>query len=637
MDPLVENFEELKITSSTKTGLIFDEQMLLHSPAPKKHYENPVRLSSILSHLNAKSLLKNPNLDFIEHVNPALDTCIVACHPSNYIEYVAEMFPPECEKKSIFIFDSYYNKYTNLSARIAVSSINCCVDKVMKNEWKNAYALIRPPGHHSGTHTTINGFCIFNNVAIAVKYAQRIYNVKKILIFDWDIHHGDGTQSIFYKDPSVLFASIHRYENGSFYPNNGSSDKIGEGEGKGFNINLGWNAGEDEVANNEYIYAFERVCMPIFKEFNPELIFVSCGFDSCKGDPLGDIELTPDGYTYMLRRLQGLANGKVILALEGGYNMKCLTICSETVLRVLMNEEIPLVCSENKLNMGEMLRNCKPNQVALEAVDTVIKNIKEFWGEALAKVEGKQLEENAKIMNFLNFERNKKNCFVKGEKFFKKLNENEKEFYLKKEKNIEKFICKYDGIDKIEGVEYLKLENLFHGKWDGLSFLEVKLGQITSFSDENKEKMVKRDEKDEKSSSKNLGFRVSNARIMKKNQEITKIKKGESYLKMKKKDEIENLLKCFILNENGNELEQKEAGKYFIENLENLVICLKNNANEESLKSSSLLLLLNYEQKLWDLKVVDFKNYGKLEKDLKDENVIVGVENLCGIFKHFLG
>ena len=623
MDPLEENFKELKISGYAKTGLVYNEQMLLHSPAPKKHYENPSRLEAIMSHLNAKSLINHPNLDFVEHINPALDSCIMACHPPNYIEYVAEMFPAESEKKSIFIFDSYFNKHTNLSARIAISSVNLCVDKVLKNEWKNAYALIRPPGHHSGHHTTINGFCVFNNVAIATKYAQRLYNVKKILIFDWDIHHGDGTEHIFYKDPSVLYASIHRYENGHFYPNHGSSDRIGEGEGKGYNINIGWDVGEETVTNDDYIYVFERILMPIFREFEPELVFVSAGFDSCKGDPLGDIDLGQEGFAYMLRKLQELAKGRIILALEGGYNTKSISLCSETVIRILLGESFPLECFEVMVKMDELLDRCKPCEISLKAAEIALNSIRENWSNVLDTKELKDLQENMELNSFFALQR-KKNVLIRGETFFKKSTETEKYFYTQPNNCFEGFLCNFHGIETLYGVEYLKLGNLFHGKWNKISFLEMKLGKRTFRPDDhNEEKIAARLKKDETSTSSFYGFRITNGVILGKNNEKKIVKKGECYSKLAKIENNLKLIKEFILNQTDDKEKIKKAVEYFIQKLENLRECGK----IKSFVSNSLIFLLDLGEMKWDLKIVDFSCKQKDENE-ESKHLFQGIENL---------
>ena len=155
------------------------------------------------------------------------------------------MWMEGCEKPQLYYVDSYYNKHTADAAKRAAQGGIASVDKVMSREWKHALGIVRPPGHHSGEKTRINGFCVFNTVAIAAKYAQKKYGVKKICILDWDVHHGDGTQHIFYEDDSVLFISLHRYDNAKFYPHtsNGHPQNTGKDKGKGYNINIAWNLG----------------------------------------------------------------------------------------------------------------------------------------------------------------------------------------------------------------------------------------------------------------------------------------------------------------------------------------------------------------------------------------------------------
>jgi acetoin utilization deacetylase AcuC-like enzyme len=185
-----------------------------------------------------------------------------------------------------------------------------------------------------------------------------------VVIFDWDVHHGDSTQKIFYSDSSVLYISLHKYESGYFYPgNSGDLDNAGVSDGVGYNINVPWNvyanshlfssdiSERENVGDNEYIYAFERVLLPCMKQFNPDLVLVSAGFDSCRGDPLGGIDVTQDGYSYMLRRMMELAEGKVIVALEGGYNLQSISIASESVVRTLLRESDPLSISSTKKSL----------------------------------------------------------------------------------------------------------------------------------------------------------------------------------------------------------------------------------------------------------------------------------------------
>jgi len=169
--------------------------------------------------------------------------------------------------------------------------------------------------------------------------AQKELGVKKVVIFDWDIHVGDGTANVFYDDPSVLYISIHRFDLGKFYPGPaGKHERIGEGAGRGYNVHFPFNvqpSQKDLIGDRDYIYACEQVFFPIIKEFNPDLMIISAGFDSALGDPLGGIGVTPTGYAYMTQGLRNLCK-KTAVVLEGGYDLEALEKSSEAVIRTLM-------------------------------------------------------------------------------------------------------------------------------------------------------------------------------------------------------------------------------------------------------------------------------------------------------------
>ncbi|KAM3575606.1 hypothetical protein VYU27_002477 [Nannochloropsis oceanica] len=205
---------------------------------------------------------------------------------------------------------------------------------------RNGLALIRPPGHHAEAHHA-RGFCLLNNVAIAAQFARQRLGVSKILICDWDVHHGQGTQQMFWKDKSVLYFSVHRYDNGSFFPGTGSPKGVGEGEGEGYTINVAWNEGG--MGDREYREVWRRVLLPVARAFEPELILVSAGFDGAKGDGMGGCEVTgKGGFGWMTQRLVReveSAQGRVVLALEGGYKLSVLGECVEACLGGLMEKE----------------------------------------------------------------------------------------------------------------------------------------------------------------------------------------------------------------------------------------------------------------------------------------------------------
>lgn len=215
------------------------------------------------------------------------------------------------------------------------------------------------------------GFCFFNNVALA---AQTLLNkglASRILIVDWDIHHGNGTQHIFANDPNVLFISLHRHDHGKFYPiSNDSGPSFVGGEGAmGKTINIGWN--QAGMRDADYLHAFSRIIMPVAWQFNPDFVLVSAGFDAAEGDYIGDCKVTPRGYATMTQLLMGLAGGKLLLVLEGGYNVPVIAECAEACMRVLLGDPVP-----------QCPTNSPPHQVseaAFEAVAETIKYQSPFW------------------------------------------------------------------------------------------------------------------------------------------------------------------------------------------------------------------------------------------------------------------
>ncbi|MEK6777483.1 MAG: histone deacetylase [bacterium] len=206
-------------------------------------------------------------------------------------------------------------------ARLAAGGVLAAMDAVMDGKVSNAFCAVRPPGHHAERDHAM-GFCLFNNVAVAARYAQKKHGLEKILIADWDVHHGNGTQNAFYDDPSVLYFSIHQYPH---YPGTGSRNQAGEGEGAGFTLNHPLPAGSGD---REYLDAFENLLAPAADQFKPDLILISAGFDAHKDDPLAGMQVTEKGFSGMtecLARLAGKhAHGRIVSVLEGGYNLSAL-------------------------------------------------------------------------------------------------------------------------------------------------------------------------------------------------------------------------------------------------------------------------------------------------------------------------
>uniref|UniRef100_A0A4W4HJR1 Histone deacetylase n=1 Tax=Electrophorus electricus TaxID=8005 RepID=A0A4W4HJR1_ELEEL len=244
--------------------------------------------------------------------------------------------------------DTIWNEvHSPSAARLAVGSVVELVFKVASGELKNGFAVVRPPGHHAEESTPM-GFCYFNSVAIAAKLLQQRLNVSRILIVDWDVHHGNGTQQAFYDDPSVLYISLHRYDDGNFFPGSGAPDEVGSGPGVGFNVNIAFTGGLDPpMGDAEYLSAFRMLVMPIANEFNPDVVLVSAGFDAVDGHlpPLGAnglflYDILCRCFGYLTKQLMGLADGRVVLALEGGHDLRAICDASEACVSALLGKEV---------------------------------------------------------------------------------------------------------------------------------------------------------------------------------------------------------------------------------------------------------------------------------------------------------
>ena len=215
------------------------------------------------------------------------------------------------------------------SAIWAVGGVLNSIDSVFNKVISNGFAFVRPPGHHAEKDRAM-GFCLFNNMAVGTAYALKKYNLKKVLIIDIDLHHGNGTQNAFYNTDQVMYISLHQYPH---YPGTGSFDERGEGKGGGFNLNFPLTAGADD---NFYNLLFENIIIPVAKQYKPELVLISCGFDTYIEDPLGGMKMTEKGYAGMTRQILEMAekicDGKVIYVLEGGYSQEGIKKGTKAIL-----------------------------------------------------------------------------------------------------------------------------------------------------------------------------------------------------------------------------------------------------------------------------------------------------------------
>uniref|UniRef100_A0A673C4Z5 Histone deacetylase n=1 Tax=Sphaeramia orbicularis TaxID=375764 RepID=A0A673C4Z5_9TELE len=270
--------------------------------------------------------------------------------------------------------DTIWNEvHSSSAARLAVGSVVELVFKVATGELKNGFAVVRPPGHHAEESTPM-GFCYFNSVAIAAKLLQQRLSVNKILIVDWDVHHGNGTQQAFYDDPNVLYLSIHRYDDGNFFPGSGAPDEVGSGPGVGFTVNVAFTGGLDPpMGDAEYLAAFRSVVMPIANEFAPDIVLVSSGFDAVEGHPppLGGYTLTSKCFGYLTRQLMTLAGGRVVLALEGGHDLTAICDASEACVATLLGQELD--------PLPKAVLEQRPNPNAVRSLEKVLETHSKYW------------------------------------------------------------------------------------------------------------------------------------------------------------------------------------------------------------------------------------------------------------------
>jgi len=297
------------------TALIYDPAFLTHDTGTH-HPETPERLKVILSALQNDERLWTSLRHETPH--PVSDEDIMRCHGYRLVDHIRSL----CEDGVPFIDrDTSICEKSFDVAKLAAGAAVAGVDRVLKGEVDNAFALVRPPGHHA-TSDRAMGFCLLNNVAIAARYAQVHFGVDRVLIIDWDVHHGNGTQEIFYRDPSVFYFSAHQYP---FYPGTGAANERGLDKGEGTTLNIPISQGTDPRVHREAI--IEALSM-IGKVYLPDLILISAGFDAHRGDPLGGLLLEDTDYREMTLQVMELADTladhRVVSVLEGGYNLHTL-------------------------------------------------------------------------------------------------------------------------------------------------------------------------------------------------------------------------------------------------------------------------------------------------------------------------
>ncbi len=308
-----------------RLGFVYSDVYLQHKTGPG-HPERPERLSAIVRRLERHG--GATGLVAIEP-RPAPKEWITTVHSDEHLvavraaareaSYAGSLDTPVCH-------ESYE------VAVHAVGGVLAAVDAVMAGDVRSAFCAVRPPGHHA-TENAAMGFCLLNNVAIAARYVQKRHGLGKVLIVDWDVHHGNGTQDIFYDDPSVFFFSVHQWP---FYPGTGAARERGVGKGEGTTLNVPLPRGSGQ---REYLHAFEDQLRPAANDFQPDFVLISAGFDAHEHDPIGDMRLTADDFAQLTHIVKTIAEkhcgGRLVSVLEGGYHLEGLADSVEAHLKVL--------------------------------------------------------------------------------------------------------------------------------------------------------------------------------------------------------------------------------------------------------------------------------------------------------------
>jgi acetoin utilization deacetylase AcuC-like enzyme len=331
------------MTDRLPTFLFTDQVMLGHDPqisasaleeadaSGARHSERPARLAALLTDFATRPVagvtLMSPRPAILEELR--------AVHDATHVDRIAALAGQQAEIDA----DTSVSAGSWPAALMAAGAAVAAVEAVWRGEAQNAFAWVRPPGHHAETARAM-GFCLFNNVAVAAAAGRRL-GAGRVLVLDWDVHHGNGTQQIFDQRSDVLTMSAHQYPH---YPGTGAADEIGRGQGTGYAVNCALPAGQGDA---DYGQVFNELFVPIAEQFDPELILVSAGFDAHAADPLGDMLVTARGFGAMCTAARRLAEthcqGKLVLVLEGGYDLHGLVDSSRACLEVLTgrNEEFP--------------------------------------------------------------------------------------------------------------------------------------------------------------------------------------------------------------------------------------------------------------------------------------------------------
>jgi acetoin utilization deacetylase AcuC-like enzyme len=303
-------------------GYLADDRYLLHDPG-LRHPESPQRLVAIQEALRNLGVFER--WQAIQPRAATLDELELVHHPNHIrrIQHASHYAPASLDMDTSVSAESYK------TALLAAGGVLECVDALCSGRLRRVFAFVRPPGHHADANNA-RGFCLFNNIALAAAYARTKCRIQRIAIADFDVHHGDGTQSCFYGESGVLYMSTHQFP---FYPGTGDFDEVGNGEGRGYTLNFPL---PESTGDSSFVPIYSRLVSAVLDQFKPQLILVSAGLDGYYRDPIGGLALTPAGYASAAASLilaaERWCEGKVCFVLEGGYSMQGLRDCVQAIM-----------------------------------------------------------------------------------------------------------------------------------------------------------------------------------------------------------------------------------------------------------------------------------------------------------------